>query len=202
MTNESLITRARNTLVREFLNTDATHLFFIDADIRFDALDALRLLLHNKPVVTATYPMKTFNVENLVGKKFDSVEDIHMASAKYVTNFVFENEEAKKEKSLKVVEGLIEIYDAGTGFMCIKREVIERLIQEYSETEYFPEGSKTPSYSLFDTLIDEDKRYLSEDYTFCRRWQKIGGRVWLDPQVVLDHFGSVLFRGQNFLILG
>ena len=201
ITNESLITRARNTLVKEFLSTDATHLFFIDADIRFDAVDAVGMILKDKPIVAATYPLKFFNVDNLVGKKFNTAEEIHMASAKYVTNFVFEDEQEEGERNLTVVDGLVEVYDAGTGFMCIKREVIERLIEEYPETEYIPEGSQSSVYALFDTIIDEDKRYLSEDYTFCRRWQKIGGKVWLDPTVVLDHFGSVLFRGQNIFTL-
>lgn len=195
--NESLVTRARNKLVREFLNTDATHLFFVDADIRFKTEDALRVIFRDKPVVTGTYPMKIFNVDNLVGKKFDSVADVRAAAAKYVTNFVFKDDEARKNRELQVVDGLIEIHDAGTGFMCIKREVIERMIEAYPETEYIPEGEDVPSYALFDTTIDEDKRYLSEDYTFCRRWQQMGEKIWLDPTVILDHFGSIVYMGQN-----
>jgi hypothetical protein len=197
LVNESLVTRARNKLVSEFLKTDATHLFFIDADIRFKTDDALRVILRDKPIVTGTYPMKIFNVDNLVGRKFDSVADVRAAAAKYVTNFVFKDEEAKKNLELQVVDGLIEIHDAGTGFMCIKREVIKRMIEAYPETEYYPEGDDVPSYALFDTIIDEDKRYLSEDYTFCRRWQKLGEKVWLDPTVILDHFGSIVYMGQN-----
>jgi hypothetical protein len=45
-------------------------------------------------------------------------------------------------------------------------------------------------------MIDpESRRYLSEDYTFCRRWQEMGGDVWLDPRTALNHIGHYTFRG-------
>ena len=51
-------------------------------------------------------------------------------------------------------------------------------------------------YALFDCIIDPDsKRYLSEDYTFCRRWQQMGGDVFLDPRTALNHVGHYTFRG-------
>jgi hypothetical protein len=57
-------------------------------------------------------------------------------------------------------------------------------------------------YALFDTMIDPiDKRYLSEDYTFCRRWQKIGGDIWLDPSISLNHYGSFCFQGNPEMII-
>jgi len=57
------------------------------------------------------------------------------------------------------------------------------------------------SYALFDTMIDEkdQRRYLSEDYAFCRRWQNIGGSVWLDPFITLNHYGNYLFQGKPLI---
>ena len=53
-------------------------------------------------------------------------------------------------------------------------------------------------YAFFDTSINEiSKRYLSEDYTFCRRWQKIGGNIWLDPDIKLNHVGQYVFSGNT-----
>ena len=195
LVNESLVTRARNKLVKQFLNTDATHLFFIDADIRFSAHDPIRMVLHDKDVVVGAYPMKSQNLDRLVGKRFSSEADIRKTMSRYVTNFVFESPEAEAAGELAIVDGLVEVHDAGTGFMCIKREAIEKMIEAYPETEYIPERDTEPSWALFDTMIDDDKRYLSEDYTFCRRWQKMGGKIQLDPDVRLDHFGSIVYMG-------
>ena len=202
LVNESLVSRARNKILRKFLDSDATHLFFIDSDIRFNYADVVRLVLHDKDVVVGAYPLKIFDVDKLVGKRFNSVEEIRRATSRYVTNFVFKDEEAESRGELDVVDGLVEVYDAGTGFMCIKREVVERMIVELPETMYIAERDTLPSWALFDTLIDEDRRYLSEDYTFCRRWQKLGGQVWLDPSVKLDHFGSIVYSGAPLFEVG
>jgi len=52
-------------------------------------------------------------------------------------------------------------------------------------------------YALFDTMIDEDKNYLSEDWAFCYRWRKLGKKVWVDKSVILDHQGTYNFRGED-----
>jgi hypothetical protein len=200
LANESLITRARNKLVREFLKSDATHLFFIDADIRFNYKDVVKLVLHDKDVVVGAYPLKALNIENLIGKTYESVEQIRSATCRYVTNFVFPDEEAAEKGELQVVDGLIEVYDAGTGFMCIKREVIEKIIEAYQDIVYLAERDMEITWAVFDTFIDENRRYLSEDYAFCRRWQGIEGKVWLDPEVRLDHFGTIVYTGTQFIL--
>ena len=102
---------------------------------------------------------------------------------------------------MDIQDGLIKLKDAGTGFMIIKRSVIEKMIESYPEL-YFnndlhldAEFSKW-TYLFFDCMHEpETKRYLSEDYAFCRRWQQLGGEVWLDPIVKLDHIGHYTFNG-------
>ena len=86
--------------------------------------------------------------------------------------------------------------------MLIKREVIEKMIKHYPETKYMPEVFDDASqvgvekHALFDTMI-ENGRYLSEDYTFCRRWQNMGGKIYVDPSIVLDHVGTYTFKGNS-----
>ena len=196
MANESLITRARNRLVQRFLASDATHLYFIDADLRFRAGDVIRLLAHDKPVVAGAYPAKVVHEDRLVGRTFDSVEELRRATIQYVVNVVYEDEDAMARGEVRVRQGLVEAHDAGTGFLCIQRHVIERMVEAFPETRYLPERSSEPAWALFDTSIDEHGRYLSEDYTFCRRWQRIGGTVWVDPTVVLDHVGTYVYAGR------
>lgn len=202
--NESLVTRARNELVKYLTMTDCTHLFFIDADISFKPEDVYRLLLHDKDVVVGAYPLKRVKWGDIDTTKASSVQDVQRMATEYVINIRFTDDEQKRTGNVPVVDGLIEVHDAGTGFMCIKRHVIEQMIDAYPETHYkkepkhlIHEGDDGQRWALFDTMIDEDNRYLSEDYTFCRRWQRLGGKIWLDPQVTLGHFGTHHFEGHT-----
>jgi len=204
--NESLVTRARNVLLAYFLNSDFTHLLFIDADIEFQVDDILKLWHHNKEVAVGAYPKKGINwstirqiVEDDTKSKKVDTSKLAAYGADYAINFKFINRE---EKTIGVENGLIRLHDAGTGFMMIQREAILKLIKAYPEIKYnndvqmANDNLKDHFYALFDTMIDpNDRRYLSEDYTFCRRWQGIGGDIWLDPSISLNHYGSYCFQG-------
>jgi hypothetical protein len=223
ITNESLITRARNDLVYHFLkHKDARGVFeyimFIDADIQFEADHVIRLIVHNKDIVTGAYPMKLINYNNIENKALP-VTTLVKLTTEYAINPKFTEEEAERARNsdqperitLQVKNGLIEVLDAGTGFMLIKRGVLEQMITAFPEIKYVrdmtslnADGSidrtTDTQYALFDGSIDEEsRRYLSEDYTFCRRWQKIGGRIWTDPEIVLNHVGTHVFRGRNLI---
>lgn len=204
--NESLVTRARNVLVAFFLSSDYSHLLFIDGDIEFRFEDVLRLYMHDKDVVVGAYPKKGLewnkireNLKKNEGKDLTETE-ISAFGADYAVNFEFINREARQ---IHVEKGLVKLKDAGTGFMMIKREAILKMIKAYPEYKYNNdvnlgnnEEMKNHFYSFFDTSIDPtDRRYLSEDYTFCRRWQAIGGDIWLDPTISLNHYGHFCFRG-------
>ena len=207
--NESLVTRARNELVHNFMKTDADYLMFIDADIKFDPKSIIRMLSADKDIVVGAYPLKQLDWDKLLleskQKEFTS-KDAVRAVASYVIN-VHKPDPALVGKTVdvQIVNGLLEVYDAGTGFMLIKRHVIEAMIEEFPETLYYSDKDVTLSreantrYALFDTQIDEDKRYLSEDYTFCRRWQKLGGKIYLDVNTVLDHIGTYTFKGNSIV---
>jgi hypothetical protein len=205
--NESLVTRARNTLVAFFMKSDCTHLVFIDADIEFKVEDFIRLYAADKDVVVGAYPKKGLSWEQIRNQVLKNptcnAEDIHAAGSEYAINFLFSDME---KKMIAVEEGLIKLKDAGTGFMMIKRECIEKMMKAHPELQYrndlnVDKSIDEFSFSLFDTMIDEDsRRYLSEDYTFCRRWQRMGGDVWLDPSISLNHYGTTKFPGNPMLI--
>lgn len=184
--NESLISRARNILTAMFLDSDCTHLMFIDSDIEFQPEDILRALAYDKPVIAGAYPKKALPVQ-------------------YAINFKFVNPETRQ---IRVENGAVEVLDASTGFFLIKRETIEKMILAHPELHYRNDSNidtklNKHCYALFDTMIDpDDNRYLSEDYTFCRRWQKLGGEIWLDPNTKLNHVGSYTFEGDVSKIIG
>ena len=211
--NESLVTRARNVLLAYFLNSDYTHLLFIDADIEFQVEDVLKLYAHNKDVVVGAYPKKGVAWDRIKSNLADpnnkekvlTDREIAAFGSDYAINFKFID---KETKTIGVENGLIKLHDAGTGFMMIKREAILKMIKAYPELKYNNDVNinnadlKDHFYALFDTMIDPvDRRYLSEDYTFCRRWQVIGGDVWLDPSISLNHYGHFCFQGNPEAII-
>ena len=207
LANESLITRGRNTLVSFFMeNKDATHLFFVDADIEFNPEDMLRMVAYDKPVVVGAYPKKAINWESIISAARNSEKEtpssIEGHSSNYVVNFDFvKDEKGEVTPGVQINENLVKLKDAGTGFMCIRKDVIQKLFDAHEELKYVNDINVDMKYepfmySLFDGIIDPvSRRYLSEDYTFCRRWQDLDGEVYLDPRTALNHVGHYTFRG-------
>ena len=207
LANESLITRGRNTLTSFFMeNSEATHLFFIDADIEFNPEDILRMIAYDKPIVVGAYPKKAINwgsiMEATRNDPNETPDTIEGHSSNYVVNFDFVlDKEGNRTPQVQIVDNLVKLKDAGTGFMCIQKEVIQQMFDWYPETKYVNDINVDQKfepfmYALFDCIIDpESRRYLSEDYTFCRRWQDKGGDVFLDPRTALNHVGHYTFRG-------
>ena len=207
LANESLITRGRNTLTSFFMeNKEATHLFFIDADIEFNPEDILRMVAYDKPIVVGAYPKKAVNWNSIIDAarrdESETAETIEGHSSNYVVNFEFvKDKEGKNTPQVQIVDNLVKLKDAGTGFMCIKKEVIQQMFDAHPEMKYVNDINVDQKfepfmYAIFDTIIDPDsRRYLSEDYMFCRTWQNMGGEVWLDPRTALSHVGHYTFRG-------
>lgn len=201
--NESLITRARNILTAMFLeDKSATHLMFIDADIEFEPDSIIRMLAMDKDVIAAAYPKKTINWDNVKRASDSGVTNLASYGADYAINL-----KVQEGNKVRTHMGAIEVLDASTGFFIVKREVIEKMVAAYPELHYKNDSSIDPKfnqycYALWDTMIDPtDNRYLSEDYTFCRRWQQLGGEIWVDPNTKLNHVGSYTFEGNLSNIL-
>lgn len=194
---DSLINRARNNLIAKFLgNKECTHIMFIDSDIQFDHESILKLLWQDKDVITGSYPIKEIDWKKVKELSVEDVahEDLLAKSTKHVVHLAKEN-----QTTVNVEKGAIEVFEAGTGFMLIKREALEKMMEQYQEYKYVDDtGALSPeeadyAYAFFNSYVDETGRFLSEDYGFCRYWQNIGGKIWLDPSINLSHFGSMKF---------
>ena len=175
MVNESLISRARNTLTAKFLDMpDATHLFFVDADIGWEPWHLLVLLNRDVDVIGGLYPMKTMPI-------------------KWVVNGFEGAEEGP--------DGLQEVSKAGTGFLLMKKHVFDKLKSHPAVKQYKNDIGLDPKYdahlkTYFDTAVRQN-RYYSEDWTFCENWRDMGGRIWMDKRVLLRHSGSYVFCMEN-----
>jgi hypothetical protein len=191
--HDSLITRSRNKLVSMFLDMpQATHLMFIDADIVFKPEYVLRMLNFDQDVVAGVYPVKGIDWAQVQRKLTPDItqDKLQEAGLNYV-GLPYPKAEGEERN------GFITAAYAGTGFKLIKRAVFERMIAAYPETKYqvaqtFPRALKNSGnqYALFECMIDPMTGvYLSEDFAFCQRWRKLGGKIWLDTQSHLKHIG-------------
>jgi hypothetical protein len=207
--NESLITRARNYCADEFLRSGDTHMMFIDSDIGFDAKDVIALLALSDPddesneydILAGPYPKKCISWEKIktaVDKGFadENPQDLE----KYVGDYVFNP--AGGRSSIPLGEP-VEVLEAGTGFMMIRRKTFEKFAEAYPEKLYTPDHVRTEHFdgsrqimAYFDTPICPDtNRYLSEDYMFCQWSRKAGMKVWFCPWMKLSHVGMMVFGG-------
>ena len=200
MFNESLITRARNSLTHTFMKTDCSHLMFIDSDIKFRAEDVIHMIRAEKDIICGIYPKKEINWHSVKaamdrGVPFDQLKS-HTGS--FVVNLV----NYVGEVTVPVNQP-VEIFNGGTGFMLIKRSVFDKLgesVPSYSN-DVVDLGGKMkqsePIKEFFTTSIEPGtNRLLSEDYHFCRIWRESGGQVFAAPWCQLSHIGTYAFEGQ------
>lgn len=169
----SIITRARNSLVNQFLESNCTELLFVDSDINFKWQDVIRIMAlgSNKDIVAGAYPRR-------------AKDQMFFADIYY-------NESGGIELT---DDGLMRVNRIGTGFMFIRRHVIEALKNAHPEWKYWVDVEKKHHYSFFDFAVTPEG-YMGEDYLFCDRAGDLGFKVYIDPEINLGHFGSTEFTG-------
>lgn len=209
--NDSLVSRARNNLIAKAMSIPtATHFLFIDADITWTPFDILKLLVADKHIVGGIYPIKNYEFDKLAANP-NAVNDIFARKNKSQLKDAFSNKEYLQtnmvryninyvSNMLEIENNLTKVKHLATGFMLIKRSVIEVMSKAFPQTKYvddvnFLSGKENDfAYALFDCGV-EDNHYLSEDWMFCRRWQKMGGSVYADITINLDHTGVETYKG-------
>ena len=191
--NESLIQRGRNTIAHHFMNLpDATHLLFIDADMKFRTEDIVRMIKADKSFIVGPVALKGYNWEEIRQAAINGEEDINRTGGIFNINklpgidMVDENEP-------------FEIEHGGNAFMMLRRDVFETL---KPHTPIYTNGGRSlpdgvEIYDYFRVEINKDTNHLlSEDYFLCHSYRQLGGKVWCGPWVETGHFGSHLFNGK------
>ena len=194
--SEALITRARQNVVAHFLaNEAATHLLFIDADIGFEPEQVFRLLDFGADVSAAIYPVKRIDWRKVAAAAGAKLSNLQSSSLSYLLEF---GDAARIETR----NGFAKVQYAGTGFLMLRRQMLLAMIERYPELRYSHEHRPDDTldgspwrYALFNCFVDETGTYLSEDFSFCRRWTTMGGEIWIDLQSRLTHVGAVSFAG-------
>ena len=193
--NESLITRARNELARLFLEKGFDYLMFVDADISFDGQAVATLMAADKDICVGIYPKKEVDWKKVGEAAKLGKENLADYGGAFVFNMVGDRAETNED-------GCIEVRHGGTGFMLIKRKVFEDLmphVPTYRTSSYKDpvtnEYVKPLTHEFFATSIDHTGALLSEDYHFCEIWRKIGGKIYANPFIKLEHVGTYVFGG-------
>lgn len=200
----SLVTQGRNLCVAAFLNdSKSTHLLFVDSDIAFKPESLFNLLKADKDVISVPYPLKDINwakAEKML--KEGKLKTRHDLKYKGFYRYPFKVED---NNNIKVNNGVIEVTHSPTGFMLIKREVIEKMIEHYGEEyEIVQENVINGSlqkvnnlYNFFDTMhVPENKHYIGEDFAFCKRWKAIGGKCHAYVMDEITHVGEHQYTGR------
>lgn len=182
ISNESLISRARNSAFSEFLTTDSDFYFSIDDDIGFPEDTIYKLITANKPIMAGAYPTKNFPTRHVVRPR--------IVNNNFVTN-----------------GDLLELEYASSGCLMVKREVGEKLQKKFPELAYNNNSDLDENYAgktewaFFMPMIQNQtvhtqfKEYLSEDWAFCHRARLCDCDIWLDTSLRLSHTGPYKFEG-------
>lgn len=209
--NESLITRARNYCVDEFMRSGYTHLLFIDSDIGFNPQDVLALLAlqtDESPydIIGGAYPKKCITWEKIKMAVDKGIADENPNVLEdFVGDFVFNPviDSSEQSKSIRIDEPA-EVLELGTGFMMVRRQTFDKYLESYPNIMYRPDHVRTAEFDgtrkigmYFQAEIDpKSERYLSEDYLFCQNSRNVGLKVWLCPWMHLQHAGFYTFGGK------
>lgn len=196
LSNESLITRARNTLTEIFLRTGNDYLLFIDADQGFNPEGILKMIEEDVDLIGAAVPMKGINWDRVRAAAKNDENDLSNFTAVYNVNISNEQKQKLKENPGSIVE----VDYIGTGVMLIKRDVFQKL--KVSTPSYRSDQTGMAGIQHGDTVYDfwrteidkKSKRLLSEDYNFCNMWKDVGGKIYLAPYVKVVHVGTYWFK--------
>lgn len=212
--NDSLVSRARNNLIAEAMTDEkSTHFLFIDNDITWSPIDILKLLMNDKDIIGGVYPLKHYNWENLLmpiensnylnelkkRKDASQLKDV-FSDLDYMKHNMLKYNVNHINNVLNVSENIARVKHIATGFMLIKRSVIEKMIKAFPTTKYSDDiGYLTAeqnkyAYALFDCGV-EDNHYMSEDWLFCHRWTKMGGEIHINISINLIHTGIEEYNG-------
>jgi choline kinase len=162
---DSLVQRARNSLIKLAIDGKYDDLFFIDSDTEWEPEWFFNLLERPEPIVGGALIKKT-EKEGYTVKLIDK-------ELKY-----------SKDKKLLEVDGV------GTGFMKVSKFAFDKLW--LASDPYTSEGDE--HRMVFDIKV-ENGDLISEDYVLCNKWKSLGYKVWLDPTITCNHIGIKKFKG-------
>jgi len=197
----SLVTQGRNLCVAGFLESDFTHMLFIDSDIYVQSESILKMIERDKDIISIPYPLKTIMwdkaMDRIKDNKIKNTNDLKKAFNTYPMR-------VSDDKDIRLDKGVMEVTHSPTGCMLIKREVINKMIKAYPDKAIVQKTvingeyvDKPHMWNFFDCIHDPDtKTYLGEDFSFCKLWKDIGGKCHAYIGDTIVHVGEHQYEGR------
>ena len=200
LVKSSLVTQGRNLCVAGFLESDFTHLLFIDSDIYFKADSIMEMLKKDKEVLSIPYPLKTMMWDKLYKKIQEGKIEKSSDLKKWLNTYPMKVE---NYEDIQIDNGVMEVTHSPTGCMMIKRVVFDKMIKAYPDKNIIQKTVINGEYvdrpniwNFFDTLHDPvTKTYMGEDFAFCKRWKDIGGKCYAYVNDTIIHVGEHQYEG-------
>jgi hypothetical protein len=158
----------RAYILSDFLKTTGTEMVSVDHDLVWEPGSLVKMVDAPVDMCAAVYR-----------KRCDKVQ--------YPVRFLPEGGELWAEN------GLLEVAGVGFGLVKCSRSMLERMVEAYKELKIdMPDGESI--CAVFEPIRVGNLR-LHEDFAFCERFRQIGGKVWVDPEILTAHIGTKPFIG-------
>ena len=194
----SLVTQGRQLCVSGFMESNCTHMLFIDSDISFNYKMIERMINHDKEICLVPYPIKGTDHDKVKARILagDTLSP-HLLGNQYTMS-------VPDPTNVKVTDGFIEVERGPAGCMLIKKEVIHKLIKEYPEftinQHTLIDGKlvkRNHMYNFFDTYWNkDDKTYTGEDFYFCKLCKHAGIKMYALVDEYISHHGEYSYTGR------
>lgn len=179
---DCFVSKVRNKMATDFLNQfpDTENFFFIDDDIGWPAHKVLEFLNRPEDIVCGIYPKKSEELDFPVEMAFTPAGTL------------VEN------------NGLYEAWIVPTGFMRIKRHVLEAVGKE---SGFMKDMDLVDGVGVIKEYLNifecgpaktDGNLFWGEDYTFCKKWRAMGGTIWVDPNIEFTHRGNKKWKNNMF----
>ncbi len=183
---DSLVQRMRQRAMHLFLKGTATHLLWCDLDIEArDPTCVRKMLMSGYDIVGGACPFKNI-------------------TPNVVCNFLPSMAQTLDVAQLELPHGCLEVHDVGTGFQLVSRRAILQMMAAHPELLHWSRSHSDygePLFALYDTGV-VDGTYESEDFLFCRYWQRLGGKVYVYVPASFRHYGTHGFEASIMEKLG
>lgn len=168
----AMIGDCRGMIVANFLASDATDLVFVDSDVCWEAGALVKLVDYPVDFVGAIYPQR----KDPIG---------------YSVQWLLDRDQLRADPE----HGLLEVMGIPAGFMRMSRAMLQQMVESYSDTEFHCEQAPNKkAWDLFGPYRIGRVKF-GEDFSFCKRWRDIGGKVWINPEIKMGHIGFKTFMG-------